>query len=434
MTSGWIVALGGNELNAGLARVARRRRARLLVVDWNEEPVVAGDHHLRLDIKDTDAVMAALSPLIGRVLFAFTSSDAGTETTARINAAKGLRRAGADALSAARYKPAMNSIWERSGLLEKRFHACRDFGELCAFRDGFGADLIVKPTAGSSSRGVTALKAEECDEPALSEAWERARAVDPRGEVLVEEFVHGVEYTVEMLGDAFGQVGVWGISRKYHSANAGRSRVANKLHYNPPELSHRHRLRIAAFGRRCFKAFGLRASLGHLELIERPNGELVPIEIGARSSGFIATHLIDAINEPGPTFLESYEAVLRGGRVSGRPGGSSGSSMYFFYDIPPGTGRRSDTSLVHFLPPGIRSVAHDRSGLQAGARFEQLNSDFDRPGYEILVGDSDRLTIEAVRRAEAAHRAQFLAEGADAERREAPTPLAAGVPAPAPVR
>src|SRR5438067_948504 len=140
---GWIVVLGGNELNVGLVLTARRRGARLLVVDWNDAPAVTGDRHLCIDIKDSDAVLAALRPVIGRVLFAYTSSDAGTETVARINAERGFRRPRSGALAVARYKPAMNATWERSGLLKKRFHTCRDFDELCAFRDGFGGDLFV---------------------------------------------------------------------------------------------------------------------------------------------------------------------------------------------------------------------------------------------------------------------------------------------------
>jgi ATP-grasp domain len=431
---GWIVALGGNELNAGLAQVARRRRARLLVVDWNEAPIVAGDRHLHLDIKDTKAVLGALGPILDRVLFAYTSSDVGTETVARINAAKGFQRPPADALAAARYKPMMNLIWGQAGLLEKRFRACRSIDELCAFRDGLGGDLIVKPTAGSSSRGVTALRAEECDDDALAAAWARASAIDSRAEVLVEEFVHGIEYTVEMLGDGLGDVRVWGVSRKYHSPHAGRSRVATKLHYNPRELSRRHQLRIARFGSRCFKALGLRASLGHLEVIERPNGELVPIEIGARSSGFIATHLVDAINGPGPTLLDSYESVLRGGRVSEELAVPLRTSMYYFYDFPPGIGLRSGSSLAQFLPPRIRSVAHDRSRLRAGAEFAEIDSDFDRHGYEILVGDADQLTIDAVEGAEAAHRQRFLDDDSEATRSAAPAALPAALPAPAPAR
>ena len=431
--SKWIAALGGNELNAGLERVAKLRASRLLVVDWNQRPAVTGDRHVRLDIKDSSAVLEALGPLIDRIQFAFTSSDAGTETAARINSLKGFHRPRPEALAAARYKPAMNAIWERYGLLQKQFRTCRGIEDLLAFRDRFGGDLIVKPTAGTSSRGVTALAAEECNDSALAAAWDRASAIDSREEVLVEEFVHGTEYTVEMLGDAFGAVRTWGISRKHHSRHAGHGRVANKLHYNPADLSRASQIRIARFGTRCFKALGLRASFGHLELIERPGGELVPIEIGARSSGFIATHLVDALEGESPAFLDGYEAILRGGRVAEELAVPRRSSMYFFYDLPPGVGKRSGTSLAPFLRPGIESVAHDRSRLRAGVRFDELDSDFDRHGYEILVGDSDLLTIDAVRSAEIAHRERFLAAEGATDPAGTPAPLAR-VAAPAPAR
>ncbi len=88
----WIVALGGNELNAGLLAVAERRDAKVLVVDWNEKPDITGDAHLQLDIKDEAAVLDALTQRIERLLFAYTSSDAGTETAAQIHATYGLAR------------------------------------------------------------------------------------------------------------------------------------------------------------------------------------------------------------------------------------------------------------------------------------------------------------------------------------------------------
>jgi hypothetical protein len=406
--SNWIVVLSGNGLNAGLVDVAARRGARLLVVDWNRSPAIGGDRHLRLDIKDSPAVLDAVRPLLGRIAFAYTSSDAGTETAARINAEIGHRRTSRRSLAAARYKPAMNAAWAEAGLLGKRFAVCHEPDGLRAFQAGFGGDLIVKPSGASSSRGVTALGASECEGIALAEAFEKASEVDPRGEVLGEELVHGTEYTIEMLGDSRGGICVFGVSRKHHSSNAGRGRVASKLHYNPADMSRGHRLGLAAFGSRCFRALGLGASLGHLELIERPDGGLVPIEIGARTSGFIGTHLLDAINEPGPTLIGAYETVLRGGNVPDRSPEPKRSAMYFFYDLPPGVGIRSGTSLVDHLPAGIESLAHDRSRLRAGSRFETIDSEFDRPGYEILVGDPERLTIDAVQRAELAHRHDFL--------------------------
>ncbi len=277
----WIVALGGNGLNAGLQVVARRRGARLVVVDWNDRPPLTGDRHLQLDIKDSDRVVEALAPLVDRLLFAYTSSDVATETVARLHAAHGLLRPAAGALAVARHKPTMNAIWAGHGLLPKSFRACASLGDVTDFHRSNGCDSIIKPAAAASSRGVTVIRSGDCDE-ALSRAWARAHDNDPTGEVIAEEFVHGTEFTVEMIGDCEGHVQVHAVSRKYHSANAGRNRVATKLHYNPPDVSRARTLRIASCARRCFQALGLRTSLGHLELIERPDGQLVPLEL-ARS-------------------------------------------------------------------------------------------------------------------------------------------------------
>jgi hypothetical protein len=165
-------------------------------------------------------------------------------------------------------------------------------------------------------------------------------------------------------------------------------------------------------------------------VIERPTGELVPIELGARSSGFVATHLVDAISEQERTLLDEYASVLRGGEVPDTLLRHRRSSMYFFYDLPPGVGRRSETSLMQFLPPAVRSLAYDRSKLRPGSRFAQIDSDYDRHGYEILVGDTDALTIDAVERAETAHRREFLVSPTEeAEAAVAPEPVEAIEPA-----
>lgn len=401
----WIVALGGHELNAGLRSVAHRNGAGLLVVDWNAAPAVSGDLHLRLDIKDATRVVTEVRARVEQLLFAYTSSDAGTETVAQINAAHGLERPDRRALETARNKLSMNEIWRREGLLKKRWRVCPDLDELADFHRAVG-DVIVKPVGGSSSRGVTMVAASD-DHAVLASAWHGARRI---GRVMVEEYVRGIEFTVELIGDVVGNVQVLGISRKHPSTNAGRSRVAAKLHYNPPDVPRHVQLKIAEFGRRCFRSVGLNACLGHLELIMRTDGELVPLELGARSSGFVATHLVDAAAGEGGVLLNTYERVLRGARVANGILTPRCSSMYFFYDLPSGVGRRSGTCLMDFLPPGISSLAHNRSKLVSGMPFLQIDNESERHGYEILVGDSDALTIDVVEHAEAAFLREFLEE------------------------
>ena len=109
----WIVLLGGNPLNAGLLTVASRRDARLLVVDWNEQPAVLGDRHVRLDIKETDSVLDAVRSLSGEFDFAYTSADVGTETVAQLHADRGLARPSSSALDAARHHRAHPSHTRR---------------------------------------------------------------------------------------------------------------------------------------------------------------------------------------------------------------------------------------------------------------------------------------------------------------------------------
>jgi hypothetical protein len=107
-------------------------------------------------------------------------------------------------------------------------------------------------------------------------------------------------------------------------------------------------------------------------------------------------------------FLTTYEQVLHGDRLTATTVKPSRSSMWFFYDFPPGTGRSSGTHLMQFTPPGISSLAHNRSRLRAGTRFGRLVSDYDRPGFEVLAGEQGLLTPQAIAAAESAHRAAFL--------------------------
>lgn len=405
---GWILALGANPLNAGLQDVARASGARLLVVDWNKAPPFTGERHIRLDIKDCDRVLDEVRSSVRELRFAYTSSDVATETVARIHAAYGLRRPTPRALAVARHKPTMNAAWRAGRLLDKRFKACGNLAELVEFHRTAAGGSIVKPAAAASSRGVTVIAAGEGD-GSLSAAWARAQDNDPTREVFVEEYIDGTEFSVEMVGDSRGHVQVLAVARKYHSVNAGRNRVAAKIHYNPPDVSPARQSTICDFARRCFRALGLRSSLGHLELIERPDGGLVPIELGARSSGYIATHLVDAVTCSRRTMLGAYERVLRGGRLADSNAQPRRSSMLFFYDFPAGVGKRPGTNLTPFLPHGIESVAANRSELVCGRQFRQLEDDAGRPGFEILVGDREALTIDAVTRAEAAHHERFLA-------------------------
>ena len=90
---------------------------------------------------------------------------------------------------------------------------------------------------------------------------------------------------------------MYAISVKYHSKNALNNRVATKLRWNSNVYSNEIYEKIADIGKRCYKSIGLKNSFGHLEIIMREDGSFSPVEIGARSSGYICSHLVSAAAE-----------------------------------------------------------------------------------------------------------------------------------------
>ena len=161
------------------------------------------------------------------------------------------------------------------------------------------------------------------------------------------------------------------------------------MHYNaiPLDLAQR----IADVGMKCYKALGFQSSLGHLEVILKGDGTISPVEIGARSSGYIASHLVDIVS--GRDFLGDLRQVYNGGLVEdGFREQSSNSSMYYFYDLPAGSTVVHPCSLLDFCDTTIISHASDRAEIVEGRQIGKIDNDNARIGFEILEGPKDVMT------------------------------------------
>lgn len=367
-------------------------------MDWGERPEITGDQHLRVDVKDPTAVIDALRAAgIGSVWLAYTSIDVAVPSVAAIHRAVGLSTPSPDVSDAPLAKSTMTDRWRRDGLLN-RLSVVVSRGDVAAVKEACShCRVIVKPDLSSSSRGITILPA-GADSAACASALARAQEASFDGNAIVEEFFEGREFTVEMLGDGFGNVSTYALSVKYHSDHAGANKVANKLHYNSTLFADSVYDRIAEYARRCYRSVGLSTSFGHLEILMRDDGLLSPVEIGARSTGFVCSPIADVVS--GRDYLDDYASILRGGRVEECTLRSGMSGVYFFYDFPPGFVCGRLASLEDFLSPEVRSLYFDRDAIQVGRRYGRIDNDTERWGYEVLVGPRNALTIEAVESAE----------------------------------
>lgn len=389
--------LGGNKLNYGIVQKFHRLGYLVYVVDWNEQPQITGDKHYKIDIKDSEKIIYELKRdnAWKKVLFAYSSIDLAVPSVAKINRELGLQTISDEGIKCCLSKSAMTQCWEKEGLLN-RFSI--GFSQYSNEVENLGRqnNLIIKPDNSASSRGITVIPKGSAEEM-IKSAFRKAQEEASNHKVVVEEFVEGTEFTVEMLGDSYGNVCVYGISQKTHTDNTENNKIAVKLHYNstPDELQKK----IANVGIRCYKTLGITASLGHLEVLLKEDGTISPVEIGARSSGFIASDLVDIVS--GANYLGDLIDVLNGaGVVNGLHHQEEKSSIYFFYDFPEGSIVKNKCNILDFCDDSIISRYHDRSNIAVGMTFHKIDNDNARWGYEILEGSKNVLTQQYIENAE----------------------------------
>ena len=386
--------LGGNKLNYGILKKFQNAGFLVYVIDWNEHPQMTGDKHYRIDVKDSDAIINALKQdgVLQDVRFAYSSIDLAVPSVAKINRAIGLKTITDNGLKYSSSKSMMTQKWDEAGLLNR---VSKKYNQMIAEIVDFNKKykIIVKPDNSASSRGITILNKNSPDE-LIWDAFDKAQTEASNKIVVVEEFVDGTEFTVEMIGDSYGNVCVYGISKKQHTENTDNNKIAVKLHYNAVDEALQKK--IADFGIKCYKALGFSSSLGHLEVLLKDDGTLSPVEIGARSSGFIASDLVDIVS--GSNFLGDLIKVQKGMPVqNGLHPQTDKSSVYFFYDFPDGFEIKNAVNLLDFTEGSIQSLYFNRGNLVVGNKFTKIDNDNARLGFEILSGPRSVMTPEYIK-------------------------------------
>lgn len=398
-----IIVLGGNKLHRGFESVKSKLGIeKVIVIDWNEHPDYVGDVHYQLDIKDYNGILKH-NIAWDKVAFVYTSADIAVQSQIQLHRKLGLLTPTEQAIENALIKGSSRDCWNRIGILHKYSEVVTSENE---FEDVGCKAYIFKPNCSSGSRNITILYRNELSKDNIKKAIHHAQDASLDSKCIIEEFVVGTEYTVDMLGDNYGNVAVYGISKKYHTVYNKTNKIATKLHYAPSDVDKEQLDRIARFGQACYRGIGLNNSFGHLEVIVSNDGRIVPVEIGARSSGYIATTLVDIIS--GKSYLGDYCSVIHGGEVKdGLNFDGTMSAMYYFYDIKPG---RSvcDCNIMDFLPQNINSFACDRSAIAADKDYKVIDADHERYGYEILGGPSDSLNIQTIEFAEKKFNDKFI--------------------------
>ncbi len=199
----------------------------------------------------------------------------------------GLPGMGASAAENFRNKSRMKDVLRAHGLPCARHALARTEEEAVAFTRLVGFPVIVKPPAGSGSRGTFRIGGEEDLASVL-----RQMPPSPERPTLVEEFVVGEEHSFDAI-TLDGRL-VWhSINHYFPSAlEVLREPWIQWCVLLPREVDHPRYDGIRAVAAAALGALGMRTGLSHMEWFRRPDGSVAVSEVGARPPGARFVNLI----------------------------------------------------------------------------------------------------------------------------------------------
>jgi biotin carboxylase len=294
MTQSVLLLVESNTTGTG-RQFAQRARSRgilpvLLCADPGRYPYVAEDdvRALVVDTADEHAVLAAARRLQENTTIAgvTSSSEYYVVTAAATARALGLPGPDVDAVRDCRDKARQRRLLSDGGVAVPEHERVRSAGEARAAADRIGYPVVLKPVQGSGSLGVRLCA--DGDEVAAHAAVLTAAAVNERGvpvprDVLVEEYLRGDEYSVEVFGHTAVVVVAKHLGPLPDFVELG--------HDVPAALPTADAAGLREQAVRAVKALGLGWGAAHVEL-RMEDGDVRVVEVNPRLAGGMIPELV----------------------------------------------------------------------------------------------------------------------------------------------
>ena len=307
----------------------------------------------------------------------------------RINEELHLAGPGYATAVAATNKQKMREAFAAGGAPSPKSFGAATEAEALAAAERLGGSIIVKPSRNSGSRGVTRI-GEASDRERLLQAFRRAMQESRDHSAVVEEFVEGPEFSVEILVWN-GEPRVLTVTDKMTS---GAPFFVETGHSQPTRYSEAERQQILTAAVSGVRALGINWSAAHAEVRLTSAGPRL-MEIGARLGGdFITTELV-----PRSTGIDMVEGAIRLalGEVPDLAPRHPPQGAGIRYLLPkPGKVVAVEGATEARQMPGVKIV---EVAVVPGDVVPEMNSSLARVGHVIAEGAT---AAEAVARAEAA--------------------------------
>jgi len=347
--------------------------------------MAAGAEIRRVDVNDGCAVLGECQRVSheGPLRAVLTSSEYSLQIAATVARALGLPGPDPEGIAIARDKKRQRQAFDAAGLRSPRWLQVDSIADLVSALTALGGRAVIKPTDGSGSVGVR-LVGSAADAIKAAQAV-RAGSSAERRAVLVEEYVSGPQYSVEL----FHGVPV-GVTRNHIGAPPSFIETGHDF---PATCNAEATEALSDLARRAVAALGVAWGPSHVELRMTDNGPVL-IEVNARLAGGQIPTLVRLAT--GIDLVGAAVTAAGGGDVCLVQSRSGGAALRFIVASQAGFLRRVDG--IDGYPANHR-VTHVRLTAALDSYIE-LNGDFrDRIGYVIAEADRTENAAEAAERA-----------------------------------
>jgi carbamoyl-phosphate synthase large subunit len=367
-----ILILGASALQIPLINKANEMGFETIALDFNSEAPGASFATEFFQISTIDLEKTLEIAREKKISGIVTSSDFPVRTVAFVSEKLGLCGVSVKVAEICTNKHLQREYLKKGNFLYPKFKLTKGLGDLKKIHS-WDFPLIVKPIDSSGSRGVQKVTS-AAD---LITAYELAVKSSRNGEVIIEEFIGGKEYSVEILiQDKL--IHIVSITEKVTSGQGDKFFV-EESHIIPAHLYPSQEEEIKKVIIDFINLIGMDNCAAHVEFKLNVKGVYI-IEIAARLGGdFITSDLVPA--STGVDMLGGAIAISIGQKIDTKP-------------------KKCAHAGIHFLTPdnyekGINRFQEIKNNINVLRIVQQekksdasLQSSFDRLGYIIAVADS----------------------------------------------
>ncbi len=185
---------------------------------------------------------------------------------------------------------------------------------------GLKLPLVVKPVDRSGSRGVRLIR----DEKDLPGAIKNACAVSFSGMSVVEEFIEGVEFSVEYISWQ-GRHDFLALTQKY---TTGEPYYIETAHFEPAKVSDECLEKIKRVSEHALDSLENKNGASHIEIKINDDGDINIVEIGGRMGGdLIGSSLVQL--STGYDFVDAVIDIALGKEPKAKKGKMSNAAVRF---------------------------------------------------------------------------------------------------------